>query len=109
MINTETLKFIGVLNQLADKSKDGIHAFSEATNEQFSDGIVYDDVSGDFAVIADVDINDKTIVSTYNDIYGVQGIRMRACVQDDDAWIEVSFKDDFSCVLAIHDGKWYAC
>ena len=33
MINTETIQFIALLNELAEKSKNGIHPFSTVANQ----------------------------------------------------------------------------
>lgn len=109
MIDIETLKFIGVLNRLAEKSKHGIYPFADTnvTDAQFLNGIIYDNLSSDFAVIAKIDASNRTIVLTYNDIYLFQGIQIKACVRNNDTWVEVSFKNDSSCVLAIHDGEWH--
>ena len=41
-INTKTIKFIGVLNMLADMSKNGIRPFSTATVAD-KDSLLYDD------------------------------------------------------------------
>ena len=42
VINTQTVKFIGFLNMLAEKSEYGIRPFSTAT-VQDKDGLLYDD------------------------------------------------------------------
>lgn len=43
MISTETISFLGELNFLAKKSKNGIRPFSKATKENKDEGILYDD------------------------------------------------------------------
>lgn len=45
MINVETIKFVNMLNELAELSANGIEGFSKATSETIYTKLFYDDIS----------------------------------------------------------------
>ncbi len=67
MINTETIQFIALLNELAEKSENGIHPFSTVSH-QLKECLLYDDsqvFQGGHPLVADylVDNEHDDIIS----------------------------------------------
>lgn len=113
MINTETIKFISLLNELAEKSKNGLYPFSEATSEQ-KDGLLYDDktlFNDLYPLITDylIDSQHHDIISTYTHMYDADNIIIGVKVGDDtkEAYVLVTSRDDADFCVVIHDGRWY--
>ena len=116
-LNIATLKFISMLNELAERSKQGYIGFSKYrydTEADITAGIIFDDSDGaGFGrIIADMCVDEQhhDIVSTYdqwieNTSYD---IRVRIDESDDGEviyWIDVTGDDDLNIV--IEDGRWY--
>ena len=114
MINVPTLKMVSVLNDLAEKSKDGIIPFSKI-REANENSVLYDDTESDaigFKVVLDKCVEEELsdIVSYYDNYPGIEGellIRVsKQGVEDGEPFILVSFPDNTSEIV-IEDGKWY--
>lgn len=73
MINVETIKFVNMLNELAELSANGIEGFSKATSENLHTKLFYDDISSDenrlFRIVLDAYINDNP-ECVHHDIVG---------------------------------------
>lgn len=111
MINTGTIKFISRLNDLAKRSKNGIHPFSTATKEQ-KNGLLYDDSKtfGDVhPLVADCLIDDEhhDIISTFTQMYDADGIVIGVKVEDDNAYVSVTSRNDPELSIVIENGIWY--
>lgn len=115
-LNVTTIRFISLLNDLAEYSKGGYIGFSKYrydTIKSIDAGIIFDDAEGPNygKIIADicVDENHHDIVSTYDQIYGNDcDIRVRSEESDDgviDYWIDVTGINGL-CIV-IENGRWY--
>ena len=74
MINVETIKFVNMLNELAELSANGIEGFSRATSETIHTKLFYDDISSDenrlFRIVLDACIiNEHHDITAYYDSY----------------------------------------
>ena len=119
-INTQTVKFIGFLNMLAEMSKNGILPFSTAT-AQDKDCLLYDDKNpieiGDidedssYPLVADSIIDElhHDIISTWTQDYAADGIEVVAMVMSDDgeSWVSVTSKYDNDFCIIVENGIWY--
>lgn len=111
MINTETIQFIALLNELAEKSKNGIHPFSTVANQP-KECLLYDDsqvFQGVHPLVADylVDNEHDDIISTYTEMYDDEGMVIGVQVEDDEAYVSVTSKKDPDFCIVIEDGIWY--
>ena len=112
MVNTETIKFISRLNDLARSSKNGIYPFSTATKEQ-KNGLLYDDskILGDVhPLVADcvIDNEHHDIVSTFTQMYDADGIVIGVKVEEgNDAYVTVTSRNDPELSIVIENGIWY--
>lgn len=111
MINIETIKFISRLNDLARSSKNGIYPFSTATKEQ-KNGLLYDDSKtlGDVhPLVADcvIDNEHHDIVSTFTQMYDADGIVIGVSVEDDNAYVSVTSRNNPELSIVIENGIWY--
>lgn len=119
MISTETISFLGELNSLAKKSKNGIRPFSKATKENKDEGILYDDKNpiceADGATwypvvcSAIIDACHHDIISIYAASYAEVGIHFAVVKNDQDGnlYIQVSSHRDPNFCVIICDGEWY--
>lgn len=114
MLNFQTIEFIGLLNELAEKTKVGFFPFSKAKYEQ-KDGILYDDTDKDngerYPVVADCLIDElhHDIISLYSNVYENCGATIDVVIDEDgNAYIDINFEDtDMSIV--VENGRWYCC
>lgn len=88
----ETIKFISLLNQLAEKSKNGYIPFSKATAKN-KNCILYDDestYSNGHPIVCDTCIDEihHDIIDTYNEI-------------------NITCKYDTSINIVVDNGTWY--
>lgn len=110
MLNFETIEFIGLLNELAEKTNAGFYPFSKATAEQ-EDGILYDDTNkennGKYPVIANYTINElhHDIISLYSENYRAT---VNAVIDDEEAYITIVF-DTTDMIIIVEGGRWYCC
>ena len=107
----ETIKFISLLNQLAEKSKNGYVPFSEAAPED-KDCILYDNestYSNGHPIVCDTCMDEihHDIVNTYNEIYDPEGIVIRLVIVDDEPFINITCKYDSDINIIVENGKWY--
>lgn len=119
-MDTNILKAIGFLNEMAEKSKFGFKPFSSLKEEDDDTrGILFDDTvcskraSGQIVypdVIADyvLDENRHDIVSTWQNILNSTcGLNVAVVEQTDgELWLEVTSEDDESLSISIEDGQW---
>lgn len=128
-INTQTVKFIGFLNMLAEKSENGIRPFSTAT-AQDKDGLLYDDknpieirepmrldgtidedipVDSSYPLVADsiIDEQHHDIITTWTQDYAVDGIEVVVMAGDGEPWISVTSEDDDDFSIVVENGIWY--
>lgn len=115
MINLETIKFVKMLDELAELTKGGIFEFKKATqNDINSRKLFYDqeaqDSNGNYKVVLDMCIVDNREcihhdAVSYYDSY-TNEFTVRAVIREDDTYITVKFlnsKDE----IVIGDGRWY--
>lgn len=111
MLNFQTIEFIGLLNELAEKTKVGFFPFSKATAEQ-EDGILYDDKNkgnnGKYPVIANYSMNElhHDIISLYSD--EDYGAVINAVVDNEEPYIIITFEAN-DMVIIVEGGRWYCC
>ena len=111
MINVETIKFIRMLDKLADLTKNGFAPFADAAEDNHFEKVFNDeskpDENGAFPIALDVCINEEhhDIISYYDS--DSNEYTARVYLEDgEDPSIEVRLllSDE---VVVIHDGKWY--
>ena len=119
-MDTNVLKAIGFLNEMAEESKFGFKPFSSLKEEDDDTrGILFDDtvcskrVSGQIVypdVIADyvLDENHHDVVSTWQDVLNIAcGLNVAVIEQaDGELWLEVTSEDDKSLSISVEDGQW---
>lgn len=92
----ETIKFISLLNQLAEKSKNGYIPFSKATAKN-KNCILYDDestYSNGHPIVCDTCIDEihHDIIDTY---------------EGEESFINITCKYDTSINIVVDNGTWY--
>lgn len=123
MLNFQTIEFIGLLNELAEKTKVGFFPFSKATAEQ-EDGILYDDKNkgnnGKYPVIANYSINElhHDIISLYSDkkysdiisLYSDENysVIINAVVDNEEPYIIITFESN-DMMIIVEEGRWHCC
>lgn len=119
-MDTNILKAIGFLNEMAEESKFGFKPFSSLKeDDDDTRGILFDDTvytkraSGQIVypdVIADyvLDENHHDIVSTWQDVLNIAcGLNVAVIEQaDGELWLEVISDDDESLSISVEDGQW---
>lgn len=119
-MDTNVLKAIGFLNEMAEESKFGFKPFSSLKEEDDDTrGILFDDTvyskraSGQIVypdVIADyvLDENHHDVVSTWQDVLNIAcGLNVAVIEQTDgELWLEVTSEDDESLSISIENGQW---
>lgn len=115
MINVETIKFVNMLNQMAELTKNPILPFDEANEQNADDNIFYDleskDEDGGYMVVCDKCIVDDP-QCYHHDIISYCGsdnleYRVRVRIYDDDPpYIEIKLllSEEF---LVVENGGWY--
>ncbi len=115
MINIETIKFVRMLDELAELSSEGVKDFSEATQENVKDMVFFDKSSPDeegrypivldSCVIDDPDCIHHDIVSYYDS--GTMEYTVRVVIEHDEPpFIMVNLALSKECIV-IEDGHWY--
>ena len=115
MINVETIKFIRMLDELAELSAKGIKDFSEATQENTRQMVFYDsespDEKGQFPIVLDSCVIDDPecihhdVVSYYDSDSAEYSVRV-TIEDDEDPFIVVKlFLSNHEIV--VEDGRWY--
>mgnify|MGYP007100872873 CR=1 FL=1 len=91
----ETIKFISLLNELAEKTKNGYIPFSKATSENI-DCILYDETetySNGYPIILDTCMDE-----IHHDIIDTE---------DDEPFINITSKYDKDVNIVVESGRWY--
>ena len=115
MINIETIKFVKMLDELAELTKGGIFEFKKATqDDRNSRKVFYDqetqDSDGNYKVVLDMCIIDDPecihhdAVSYYDS--ATEEFTVRAVINEDDTYIIVKFLNSENQII-IEDGRWY--
>ena len=118
-MNMFYVKFIGFLNEMAERSQYGFKSLSSliGDDEEFK-GIIYDDrtfvqkeiqtlykaISSPFKEIISNSINH---LKTWNDVWDCYGVEVVVVKQDLDIWMEVKQISDKSFKAIVKDGRWY--
>lgn len=115
MINIETIKFIKVLDKLAEMSLNGIEPFENATEETFNNILFYnkktEEQSEDnttYKLVMDACIVDNEMCY-HHDIksyYDTEEYTVRVVFQGDAHYIEIRFVYNDELII-IEKGKWY--
>ena len=119
-MDTNILKAIGFLNEMAEESKFGFKPFSSLKEEDDeARGILFDDTvyskrtSGQIVypdVIADyvLDENHHDVVSTWQDVLNIAcGLNVAVIEQTDgELWLEVTSENDESLSISVENGQW---
>lgn len=119
-MDTNILKAIGFLNEMAEESKFGFKPFSSLKeDDDGTRGILFDDTvcskraSGQIVypdVIADyvLDENHHDVISTWQDVLNIAcGLNVAVIEQTDgELWLEVTSDDDESLSISVEDGQW---
>lgn len=119
-MDTNILKAVGFLNEMAEESKFGFKPFSKLKEEdcdtrgilfddtvytKHADGqIVYPDVIADYVL----DENHHDVISTWQDVLNIAcGLNVAVIEQTDgELWLEVTSDDDESLSISVEDGQW---
>lgn len=118
-MNMFYVKFIGFLNEMAERSQYGFKALSSLTgsNEEFK-GIIYDDRTFIHKEIQtlykavrssskEIISNPITCIETWNDIWDCYGVEVVVVKQDLNVWMEVKQMSDKSFKVVVKNGRWY--
>ena len=119
-MDTNILKAIEFLNEMAEESKFGFKPFSSLKEEDddtrwilFDDTVCSKRASGQIVypgVIADyvLDENHHDVVSTWQDVLNIAcGLNVAVIEQaDGELWLEVTSDDDESLSISVEDGQW---
>ena len=108
MINIETLKFSKMLDELAEKSKNGIEKFENATSETFYEKIFYDEefdckVVQEACIIDDEDCIHHDIIAFYE---GNEYSIHVELVDDEEPFVLVKMLESNEEIV-IENGEWY--
>ena len=131
MVDYKTIRFIDMLNQLAEKTENGFISFSEKVkiiqceegvkikNRYFDKikngkyyGIVYDDktpIENGYMLVADhlIDELHEDIISNYSDIYGKE-FNFKVVIDDKySPYIEITSLIDRNVCIVVEKGQWY--
>lgn len=118
-MNMFYVKFIGFLNEMAERSQYGFKSLSSliGDDEEFK-GIIYDDrtfVQKEIQTLYKaINSPSKEIVSnsinhlkTWNDVWDCYGVEVVVVKQDFDIWMEVKQMSDKSFKVVVKNGRWY--
>lgn len=113
------VKFIGFLNEMAERSRYGFKPLSSLTgdDEEFK-GIIYDDrtfVQKEIQTLHKaIRSSSKEIISnsinhlkTWNDVWDCYGVEVIVVKQDLNVWMEVKQVSDKSFKAVVKSGRWY--
>lgn len=110
MINIETIKFVKMLDDLAEKSNVGIEPFSTISSQLFDKVVCYDDrkqdEDGNYRIVlqACIDENHHDVVACYEDTseYAIHVV----CSRKDGDYVEV-YMHDSKTYIVVENGRWY--
>lgn len=106
----ETVELVGLLNRLAEQSRDGIVTFDEYAKsklrgEEIGDPIVYDPEDG--KVVSDMLVDElhDDIVGYWDGVF--DGVTFKVIDDgDEDPFVDVGFEGTYAGVV-VEDGRWY--
>ena len=114
MINVETIKFVKMLDELAELSKKGIEPFESATEETYGTRVFYDEKSlareKGYKIVLDACIWDNPEcyhhdIISYYDSDSLE-YKVRVMIDEDGAFIVVTLVMSDSIVI-IENGGWH--
>lgn len=118
-MNMFYVKFIGFLNEMAERSQYGFKSLSNLTkNDEEFKGIIYDDntfVQKEIQTLykavrsssKEIISNPITRIETWNDVWDCYGVEVTVVKQDFDVWMEVKQMSDKSFKVVVKNGRWY--
>lgn len=118
-MNMFYVKFIGFLNEMAERSQYGFKSLSNLTkNDEEFKGIIYDDrtfvqkkIQTLYKAISspskEIISNSINHLKTWNDVWDCYGVEVTVVKQDFDIWMEVKQISDKSFKAIVKDGRWY--
>lgn len=113
MINTETIKLIRIIEDLADLSNNGIEMFKRATVDNQYNKIFYDeklpDANGHYRVVLDMCIDEihHDVCSYYDSCSFDYSIRVVVPEDKDESpYISITFRTSNDEII-IENGRWY--
>ena len=111
-VNSETVKFISKLNQLAEKSQQGFLPYSKATTrEEKEKYLLYDDKKPKI-VDEDYDLTSYPLIST-NFVAGTKdfekdGFDFLVLIEGSEPpYIVIKQKEDADFYIVVEEGRWY--
>lgn len=118
-MNMFYVKFIGFLNEMAEKSRYGFKSLSSLTRDdkEFK-GIIYDDrtfIQKEIQTLYKaIRSSSKEIISnsinhlkTWNDVWDCYGVEVIVVKQDLNVWMEVKQVSDKGFKAIVKSGRWY--
>lgn len=115
-INFETVRFIGMLYDLSERTRHGFVDFAKCTGADIEDAIVFDtqktDEYGRAFVVMDAQVDElhHDVVSYWSEYCGAKGeYNVVADISDSDLPYLVVQTADGIYQFAIVDGHWYPC
>lgn len=118
-MNMFYVKFIGFLNEMAERSRYGFKSLSNLTkNDEEFKGIIYDDstfvqkeIQTLYKAISspskEIISNSINHIETWNDIWECYGVEVVVVKQDLNVWMEVKQMSDKSFKAIVKGGRWY--
>ena len=117
MINVETIKFVKLLDKLAELTENGIEEFANATQDNYDEKIFYDvnsvDADGRYKIVLDSCLLDDPecyhhdAISYYKSTHGDYSVRVEID-EDNKPFVVVSLTESDEMIV-IEDGEWYFC
>ncbi len=114
IVNTETLKILGIMKELAKKSKNGIFDFKDAHQDDWNKKLFYDKRTGNekegYRIVCDACVIDDRrgyhhdAISYWDDLG--KGFSIRAKEYDGEYQIDVTFSNS-NLFFTIENGDWY--
>lgn len=116
MIDIKTLRFIEMLQELAEATTAGFLPFSKTKDEDFR-GITYDDCMGARrnsyrleypVVLASIfDGESQEITVPYDDYVPEEKYTVRAVCESNNWWVEIAIENESKKRIIVEDGKWF--
>ena len=111
MVNVETVRFIGIMKELAKLSENGIFSFSKCNEKNRNDYIFYDDTKKNeddtYKIVCDscVDELHHDIISYYGEDDYIIGVVVHD--EDDVQDIFVQVRMNNNVMIVIENGDWH--
>ena len=121
MIDIETVKFIEMLNELAQKAKSGVKPFAECTVENKEDCVFYDEDTETvdeishscnlYRIVLDKSVDGSIhhdVISYYDDLFdGEYQVNVVIPMEEIDEEPLIEVKGDDGVDIIIEPGNWY--